>query len=77
MNTVCIKALRPGVALPSAARYFEKRHFSFNEFRPGVALPPAAQHFEKRHLFQCIPEAGGRLVPGGLEGGAPQRMCLR
>ena len=26
MNTVCIKALRPGVALPPAARHFERRH---------------------------------------------------
>ena len=30
-------------------------------FRPGVALPPA--------------EAGGRLGPGGLGGGAPPREC--
>ena len=46
MNTVRIEALLPGVALPPAARHFEKRHH-VNAFRLGVALPAAARYFEK------------------------------
>ena len=30
----------------------------------------------KRLVFKLFAEAGGRLVPGGLRGGAPQRMCV-
>ena len=30
---------------------------------------------EKTTFVELFTEAGGRLVPGGLEGGAPQRMC--
>ena len=44
MNTVCIQALRPGVAFLPAARYFLKVLF-VNALRPAVALPPAARYF--------------------------------
>ena len=83
MKTVCIKTLSPDVALPPTARYFEKQMFT--TFRPGVALVPAARYFKKvtfvyafRPVVALPPaEAGGRLGPGGLGGGAPQRMCLK
>ena len=32
MNAACIKTLRPGVALPPAARQFEKRHIRSTHF---------------------------------------------
>ena len=51
MNTECIKALRPGVALPPVARYFERKikypMCVVKALRPGVALPPAARYLEK------------------------------
>ena len=31
---------------------------------------------ERTFCFKLFTEAGGRLVPAGLGGGAPQRMCL-